>query len=320
MIDRTMVQSMASMGITIPGEVRFAFRSATNPQYTYLRDIVTEANMHQTLAKAYAATQANRNDVVFITQEHQQLLATLDWAKYNVHLIGLGGMPGAAFQYPRFGQSDDFTPVITQSQWWGTWANMRISHGRGAAGNLVGVNLTGHYNAWKNIHLYSPGHATEGAVGATMMSLSLAGGNNYFEGCTLGLDTVLRAAANSVININTSGVCNVFKGCRIVMYQSAGTPYFIWCASGASVQNRWTYFEDCTFIAYSTNWGTPLTVAIGYNYSGDGHRLIFKDCGFAGVTDLIASGYENNVQMIGGNTYISADEYTGLTLTPDTTA
>ncbi len=302
----------------IPGEMRLCYRSGTAPEHAYLRDKIEDANRHSTLALAYAAMVDDRNDVTFLTGESHQLAATITWVKYRAHLIGLAGGRPTQFQRPRFGASDNFTPVITMSSWGTTWANLRIAHGRGNAGNLVGVQLSGHYNNWTGVHLYSPGDTTEGDVGATMMSLSLAGGNNYFEDCTFGVDTIQRSAANSLININTSGTNNVFKKCIFHMFQDAATPYLIWCASGAGVQNRWTFFDDCLFVAYSTNWGTPLTVAVGYNYSGDGHRLIFKDCGFAGVTDIIADGYENNIQMFGGNTYISANTVTGLTVVPVT--
>lgn len=314
----------SEMVVPVPADIHHVVtsKSSSSVHYTKLHEReVDENNIHATIAAAYAATTNNENDVVILSPESHSLSSSLTWANYHTHFIGNAGGRPAQFQRARFGASADFTPVITLSGWGCTWANMRIMHGRGNAGNLVGVNLSGHYNNWTNMHLYSPGDTTEGDVGATMMSLSLAGGNNYFEGCVFGVDTVLRSAANSLININTSGVNNIFYRCLFHMFQDASTPYLIWCASGTGVQNRWTYFEDCLFVAYSANWATPLTCAVGYNYSGGtGHRLIFKDCGFTGVTDIIADGYENNIQMFGGNTYISADEYTGLTLVPDHTA
>lgn len=313
------------MPTIFPGNVTYLIgpssKVTTNQHYALMQERgIEDGDIYTSLLTAYAATTNDRNDTIIMSPESHTYGTSLTWANYCTHLIGNAGGRPTQFHRCRFGASANFTPVATFSGWACTWANVRIAHGRGDAGNLVGLNMTGHYNNLTGVHLYSPGSTTEGDVGATMMSMSLAGGNNYFENCVLGVDTIQRSAANSLININTSATNNVFKGCIFHMFQDASTPYLIWVASGAGVQNRWTYFEDCLFVAYSTSWGTPLTVAVGYNYSGDGHRLIFKDCGFTGVTDIIASGYENNIQMIGGNTYISADEYTGLTLVPDTTA
>jgi len=309
------------IGPIYPGDVHWVvkYKTTSSPPWELLyNNGIEDGDIFTDLSTAYAGTITARNDVVVLSPESHTYAATLTWANYDTHLLGNQVGRPTQFQRCRFGASANFTPVVTLSGWGCTWSNVRVAHGRGDAGNLVGVNMSGHYNNWTNVHLYSPGSTTEGDVGATMMSMSLAGGNNYFEGCTFGVDTIQRSAANSLININTSATNNVFKNCIFHMFQDASTPYFIWVASGAGVQNRWTFFDDCLFVAYSTSWGTPLTTAVGYNYSGDGHRLIFKDCGFTGVTDIIADTYENNIQMFGGNTYISANTVTGLTVVPVT--
>ena len=311
MVDRALVQSLANAGILMPAEVRMVYSSGTSASYSYLRDLVNEANIHKTLALAYAATVSARNDVVLLSMETHSQAATLDWAKYNTHLIGMRG--GRTFQAhtARVTPSANYTPGWTLSGYNNTWANMRLAHPAGNAGNLVGVELSGHYNYWNNVDLWSPGSTTEGAV-AAMISLSLSGGNNYFEGCTIGGDSRMRAAANCILNINTNGVQNVFKDCTFMYYTNSADTFFIYCASGAGIQNRWTLFDNCTFIAYSVNWGTASTVGVKYQYSGDGHRLIFKDCGFVGIADVVADGYRNNCQFIGGNTYLGATAGTGM--------
>lgn len=309
---------MNVLGIGPVADMRMVRTSGTGKPYLYYRDKIEDANMHSTLALAYAATTLERNDVVFLLPESHSLAASVTWAKNNTHLVGMGGRPGVAFLCPTIAPGADFTPVMTQSGWWNTWANFRVEHGRGTATNYYGVTLSGHFNSWINMDLESPLNATE-AADAGLISLYQSGGHNYFENCQIGNDNVVRSAANQLLNINTSGVASVFKGCRFTMFQNVATPYLIWCASGSGVQNRWTYFEDCVFIAYSSNWATPLTTAVGYNYSGGtGHRLIFRNCSFVGVTDVIASGYENNIQLIGGNTYISAATQSGMSIVPST--
>jgi hypothetical protein len=147
------------------------------------------------------------------------------------------------------------------------------------------------------------------------VSLSCSGGNNYFEGCTIGGDSRMRAAANCILNINTNGVQNVFKDCVFMFYTNTADTFFIYVSSGAGVQNRWTLFDNCTFIAYSVNWATSATVAVKFQYSGgNGHRLLFKDCSFMGVADVISSddSYRNNCWFSGGNTYLGATTGTGL--------
>jgi len=271
--------------------------------------------LYSSLATAYAATTNSRNDVILLTPESHAQASSLTWANYNTHLIGM--MAGRTFQAhsARITPSANYTPGWTISGYYDTWANVRLAHPAGSAGNLVGLEMSGHYNYWNNVDLWSPGSTTEGAVEA-MYSLSCAGGNNYFEDCTIGGDSRMRAAANHVLNINTNGVQNVFKNCVFMFYTNSADTYFIRCASGAGVQNRWTLFDNCTFIAYSANWATSCTEAVKFNYSGGiGHRLLFKDCSFMGVSDIITSeagSYRNNCWFSGGNTFLNATTGTGL--------
>jgi hypothetical protein len=275
---------------------------------------VTAGSIYTSISDAEASMVTLRNDTVLVTPETHSQAASLTWSKYNTHLLGL--MAGRTFQAhsARLTPSANYTPGWTLSGYYDTWANLRLAHPAGDAGNLVGVNVSGHYNYWNNVDLWSPGSTTEGAV-AEMYSLSCAGGNNYFEGCTIGGDSRMRAAGNYILDINTNGVQNVFKDCVFMFYTSSADTYFIRCGSGSGVQNRWTLFDDCTFVAYSSNWGTSATVAVKFNYSGGtGHRLLFKDCSFMGVTDIISSddSYRNNCWFSGGNTYLSATTGTGL--------
>lgn len=300
---------------SIAATKRMVYSSATAAPYLYWQKADGKVDqLYSTVATAYAATTSGRNDVVLITPETHSQAATLTWANYDTHLVGMSS--GRTFQAhsTRITPSANYTPGWTLSGYYCTWANVRLAHPAGDAGNLVGVELSGHYNYWNNVDLWSPGSTTEGAV-AAMVSLSASGGNNYFEGCTIGGDSRMRAAANSILSINTSGVQNVFKDCTFMFYTNTADTYFIYVGSGAGIQNRWTLFDNCTFIAYSSNWGTSATVAVVYNYSGGtGHRLLFKDCSFMGVTDVISSddSYRNNCWFSGGNTYLSATTGTGL--------
>ena len=299
-----------------PGDIHWVVSSKTtsSPMYTIISEQIEDGDIFSSMATAYDSTTTNHNDVVILAPETHTISSSLTWANYNTHLIG--NHPGRVFQAhaARFEASADFTPVITNSGYYNTWANLRIAHGRGTAANYIGVEMSGHYNYWNNVDLWSPGNVAEGAD-AGMVSMNLSGGNNYFEGCTIGGDSRLRSAANKTLDIKTNGVQNVFKDCVFMMYTDDAEAKFIWVSSGAGVQNRWTLFDNCTFIAYSVNWGTSITVAVGYNYSGgNGHRLLFKDCSFMGVTDVISSddSYRNNCWFSGGNTYLGATTGTGL--------
>ena len=121
---------MNVLGLGPVATIRMVRSSGTADPYLYYRDKIANDKMHSTMALAYAAAVDERNDVILLTPESHSLAATVTYAKNNTHLVGLSGRPGVAFLCPTLAPGADFTPVLTQSSWWSTWARFRVEHGR----------------------------------------------------------------------------------------------------------------------------------------------------------------------------------------------
>jgi hypothetical protein len=171
--------------------------------------------------------------------------------------------------------------------------NLYFMHGRGDAGNLTCLSLTGDRNSFYNCHFGGPMHQTE-ADTAGYELLSMVGcEESYFKDCTFGIDTIERGAANTLLEIGAGASRNIFENCIFLSMSDASTPYFISVLSGSTF--GWTMFKECLFLNYSSNWASDLTVAALIACTDTQHRLIFDSkCSFFGVTDVVAANREGS--------------------------
>jgi hypothetical protein len=111
--------------------------------------------------------------------------------------------------------------------------------------------------------------------------LKVSGSENYFETCTVGLDTVLRTAANSELIV--SGVRNRFVGCDF-RCNSVTAGKFLVKIDNAGGDLRDTIFKDCVFFCYSENWAAGINNAFSMPAGGATHWVILKDCSVVGTS------------------------------------
>lgn len=219
-------------------------------------DGLSPSSAFKTLAKAQAMATANQNDVVYFfsegntssdTTDYQS--AVLEWAKDGVHLIGVAAN-GAIGQRARISNLSTATAIVNGLVVLSAdncfIANIGIFHGQGGTnptGASIALSVTGERNFIKNCQISGIGHSE--LDDATSRSLKLSGSENTFEGCYIGLDTVIRATATAEVEIS-AGARNIFRKCHFETYTSLSTFKMVTVATGC---DRFVKFEDCDFHA-----------------------------------------------------------------------
>jgi|PlaIllAssembly_1097288.scaffolds.fasta_scaffold00657_2 hypothetical protein len=247
-----------------------------------------------TLALAYAACTAGKNDTVIIlsdgaTTGTARLAESLTWAKAQTHLLGLAA-PSLYSQRARVAPTaalTAFTPMITLSASGCLFQNIQFWHGftTGAAAQIA-LEVTGSRNVFRNCHLAGMADA-ESAASATSRILNFTGGGeNYFDHCVIGIDTVTRTAANASIEFLSGAARNVFEDCLFPVYATgSGTGALFVKTAAAAAMDRYNIFRRCNFLNPGALSGGVTLAAVATLAAASGGGLIFDYCSRFLVTD-----------------------------------
>lgn len=253
----------------------------------------TAATAYKTLSKAYSKTVSGHNDIVVLvgnggTTATQRLSTGFTWANSATHLIGISS-PVLYSQRARIAPTaavTAFTPFFTLSGSGCIFQNVQFFHGFDT-GTTAQINfvLTGSRNYFKNCHFAGMGDTTS-AGSATSRSLKIGSsgsGENLFEDCVIGLDTVTRSAANASLEFTAATTRNVFRGCLFPFQVSAGTPLGIITSASGSM-DRHQVFDRCLFINNTKSTSSTMTALTTLAASSGGLILIeYSTC--VGITD-----------------------------------
>lgn len=214
----------------------------------------------KTLDHAYSKMTANQNDVLKILAGSSGLTlsASQPWAKDYTHIIGVCAPVSVAQRARIFNLSTaTFTYMLSVSASGCSFQNLYIFQGGSGATELNNVVVTGGRNFFNNVHFAGMGHATP-AADAAANSLYLNGAEeNKFVGCTFGVDTILRGAANAQVLIAGTAKRNYFEKCRFLSYSELTTPIMVKIAAAGDA-DRWHEFWDCLFYNFSANHAHTL--------------------------------------------------------------
>lgn len=240
-----------------------------------------------TVAEGLAAATADRDDVILITPSSStgrtSEAVAIDWNKRRTHLIG---STSPLMSSPRAGMSFGsavVSPCFTVSARSCIIKNITVAQFNDV--NVL-VNLTSDYLYFEGVHFAGIGNATTGDDTAARSVVMNGCGESVFNGCTFGVDTVMRTAANYTLEFaagkNNSN--NVFRGCNFSLIADADAPRHI--LTNESSVNRWALFDSCYFNCNSdVAAGTTQTDAFQLDTAGDvGGMPIFKDCVQVGHT------------------------------------
>lgn len=263
-----------------------------------------------TLYRAHALMTAGKNDVCVLvgdgsttgTARLSTALAqsvdssatsgTLTWSKNACHLIGMTAPtqvaqrariapPSGTYTQATFG-SGNFI-VISASGCY--FANFSIFNGFSTGGaNQIAVTVSGGRNYFNNVNFGGIADAASANSTGSRSLKVMTTGENTFVGCTIGLDTVTRTAANA--SLEFAGGCprNNFIDCNFPFQgNTAGVLGII--VSAAAGSDRWQRFDRCTFINNIKSTSTQMS-ALATLAASMGGLLLFKDATLVGITEF----------------------------------
>jgi hypothetical protein len=266
----------------------------------------------KTLSAAYTRCTSGNNDVVFIvgdggTAASQRLSATFTWAKNATHLIGVTA-PTAIAQRARIAPlaaTTAFASFFVVSGSGCMFANFSVFQGfdTGVASSIAWTN-SGSRNYYANVQFGGMGDAAS-AQNAGSRSLKVTGSENTFDGCTVGLDTVTRTAANASLEMSGGTTRNVFRDCLFPTYTSSATSVAIKVPAASDI-DRFALFDRCVFINAVESGSTVMTGVVMMAASAGG-MVLFKNCTSVGATTY---GYDATTN---GQAYVDGAVPTGAT-------
>ena len=212
------------------------------------------------IATGYGLLTAGQNDtlVYLAGTTSASITDTLDWAKAYTHLVGMGA-PTEVGQRARIfnsGNSSASTPLLKVSASGCSFGNLYLFQGSAVA-TVGALEVTGGRNCFENVHIAGMGHATASA-GVNAYSLKLnAAAENTFVGCTIGVDTIKRTAANKQLWLDGDCKRNIFKNCRFLSHAEVNT-YTLVTFQDAGAADRFMEFENCKFYNFWANHGGTL--------------------------------------------------------------
>ena len=225
---------------------------------------------------------------------------TLVWSKNACHLIGVTA-PTMVAQRARIAPPSGTYTVTT----FGSATLISVT----ASGCH---SVTGGRNYFKNVNIGGLADA-ESAQAAGARTLFISGtGENTFEDCVIGLDTVTRTAANATVEFAAATPRNVFKNCVFPFMTSAATPLgFI--ATGNGSMDRYQLFDGCSFINNIGSTSTTMTVLASCSTASPGGLFVHKDSNLVGIGEYGDANGLTNTRVMGASGTAAS---TGIAITP----
>lgn len=267
----------------------------------------------QTLLAAYNACTSGQNDIVYVlgnglASGTARVDSSFTWSKNATHLFGVAA-PVMESQRARIAPNTTataFTPYFTVSgsgcifqniQWFMGFATGTTSQ--------IGMVVTGSRNYFRRCHIAGIAD-NESAQSAGSRSLKISGGGeNVFEDCSIGVDTITRTQANASLEFASATTRNYFRNCTFPFMGSAAGVLGI-LGTGAACMDRFQMFDNCVFLNAIKSSSTTMTVLASVTNASPGGLLMFKQCVLLGITD-----YGDTIGL--ANSYI--DGFTGAAAT-----
>ncbi len=268
---------------------------------------------YATLTYAYNACVTGHNDVVVLiadgtTAATARVNAAFTWSKNETHLIGYCA-PTLFSQRSRIaplGSTTAFANFFTVSGNGCIFENIQWFHGfdAGVAASIC-MNVTGSRNVFQNCHIAGMGDTTASASATSRsLKIGLAGsGENLFQDCVVGIDTVTRSAANASVEFAGATTRNVFRRCYFPLMTSSATVLGI-LGTGNECIDRVEIFDDCLFYNAIASTSTQMTVLGSFTTASPGGMVLFKRCASIGSTkfgdaNFLANSYVDMAEVSG---------------------
>ena len=250
------------------------------------------ANMYSLLRDGY------HDGVVMIGKASAYNPSTaITWSKNYAHLIGANNeLPGMG-QRSRIVNTaaNDLAVLFTLSGSGCLVKNIQFFDGKDSAADGACVLVSGSRNHLVNCFVAGMGDATASGpqTRAGSYSLKLSGSENTVSRSTIGLDTVVRSAANHELIV--SGARNKIENSDIRSNSVTSGKFLVQIDNSADMRD--VQFNNVLFFNYSSNWATGITDAFDIPAGGSTVYVIYDAlCRFVGV----GMGVGNNVTHLYG--------------------
>jgi len=252
--------------------------------------------------EAYGLCTTDQHDVVLMisSDSGNNLAAAIDWSKDFTHLVGLSSNLNGVGQRCRIVgvAAADVVYTVDFSGKGCIVRNIKFCNESDADVDSGGVIVSGGRNEFTNCAFEGMVHATP-AARANGYSLKLTGEENEFNRCSIGVDTIVRAADNAELWVSTGAVRNAFIKCRFLSASETTTKFLVWVEN----TDRWLEFEDCVFYNFSTNWANNLADAFRISCATT-HHVILRGknilVGVDGWADVLTHLYSAEPVPAGG--------------------
>ena len=218
---------------------------------------------------------------------------TLLWAKNACHIVGMTAPtrvsqrariapPTGVYTGTTFG-SATFVDVTAQGCYFG---NFSLFNGfsTGVAAQICWKDEGGR-NYYQNVDFGGMGDAVSAQdTGSRSLLITGSTGENTFDGCNIGLDTVTRTVANASLEFAAGTPRNLFRDCSFPFNTSAATVLGIITSAAASM-DRYQEFDRCSFINSIKSASTQMT-ALATLAASSGGLLLMKNCTMVGISDF----------------------------------
>lgn len=267
----------------------------------------------KTLGAAYGKLEDGRNDCVALigngaTSATARIDAAFTWSKSASHFIGLSSgvnLSNRSRLAPSSGTTA-FANFFTVSGAGCLFQNLQWFDGFSTGTtSQIAMTVTGGRNFFTNCHIAGMGD-NESAQSAGSRSLKISGtGENQFQNCTIGVDTITRTQANASVEFAGATPRNQFTTCVFPFMTSAAGVLGV-LGTGAGCIDRFQIFDNCIFTNAIKSSSTTMTVLGSLTNAAPGGLLIYKQCILLGIGE-----YGDTIAL--ANSYI--DGFTGAAAT-----
>lgn len=208
------------------------------------------------LDAALAAATANSGDSVYLMGTSHRT-STLNWNKNGVNLIGLLSPSNNSRARISASGTTFFTPLVNVTGQGCRIENIATFYGFVDALASVCWAEAGGRNFYDGVEFFGGGNAT-GAAQAGMRSITIAGnGENEFDNCTFGLNTIDRNAANATLEFLAGNQRNIFRDAVFQMRATNAGAVHIKALTGAL--DREQVFTNPVLLNSIDSGATPIT-------------------------------------------------------------
>lgn len=251
----------------------------------------------KTITAAYAKCTAGKNDVVVIigdgsTTATQRLESSFTWAKNATHLIGETA-PTLEAQRARISHLTTATvninPLMTVSASGCIFANFSFFQGIGqSATDEQLINITGSRNYFGNVAFGGIGAAAGAARAGSYVILLDAGGENLFDSCSVGLETIQRTTANASVRVRNGAQRNTFRDCVFPLAAADTAPLVIDANATNALNGSTMSLKRCS-IPTLMNISAAATPAVIAVVAADANGTLYIDNCSCFATDWAAA-------------------------------